>query len=260
MIDEEWLQRRLCERITGESMRCSVYCRDLTTGQELVWNDGIMPSASLIKVPIMIEAFCQAQDGQFDFDGEFAIYDAVEGGSFYDLPTGTVVTGQALVQHMIVESDNTCANMLMDVLGMDRINEKIRQLGLEHTFLKRKMMDYDAVTRGFQNLTTAADMGKLFQLLYEGRCLDHRSDEAMLDILRWQEDNTIIPAQLPHPVRIDHKTGELEGINHDCGIVYAPNGPFILCLLAQGVSDEPQGLFDMSCLAKDIYDIMAVPR
>lgn len=255
-LERAW-QAYLKRHPLGSSMHCAVYVRSLQSDQkELSWQGRRMPSASLIKVPVMAEAFRQEKEGLISLRDHIKVYDAVEGGSFYYLPAHTEVTVADLVQHMIVESDNTCANMLIDLLGMEHINEEIQHLGLTETVLQRKMMDFAAAAAGKENMTTPADMGRLFQLLHDGACIDEQRDAAMLDILRWQEDNCVIPAQLPGPVPVAHKTGELDHIYHDCGIVYAPFGAFILCLMANHIDDEAQAIYDMSYLARAIYDIM----
>jgi beta-lactamase class A len=73
-------------------------------------------------------------------------------------------------------------------------------------------------------------------------------------ILSQQEDNCILPAQIPNNVRVEHKTGELDGVYHDCGIVYKPGHPYICCIMTEGFTDEPQALYDLSYVARDIYD------
>ena len=182
------------------------------------------------------------------------IYDAVEGGSFYHLPAGTEVTVRELIRHMIVESDNTCANMLIDMVGMDAVNATMQELGLSHTVLRRKMMDFAAASQGRENMTTASDMGRLFELLFNGQCVDGAYDMEMLEILKGQEDNCILPAQLPNMIPVAHKTGELDGIYHDCGIIYDKKNPFVLCILAEGIENEAQGIYDLSYLTRAVYD------
>ena len=247
------MEQHLKQRVTG-NVAVSVYCRPIKETTPFVYEDKLMPAASLIKVPIMMAAFLLEKRDEFHFADKVKIHDAVEGGSFYNLPDGTEVSIYDLVFHMIVESDNTSANLLMDILGMHRINTFIQILSLEHTVLRRKMMDFDAARRGLENTTSVSEMGRLFGMLYDGQCLDPRSDDNMLNILAQQEDNCILPAQIPNQVRVAHKTGELDGIYHDCGIVYKPGNPYICCLMAEGITDEPQTLYDLSYLAKDIYD------
>jgi beta-lactamase class A len=253
MMTKQWMKRIIEQRMT-EHVDVSVYVRPLDREEPFIYQDRLMQAASLIKVPIMITAFSQEWREKLHFSDIYTVHDAVEGGSFYTLPAGQDVSVYDLVFHMIVESDNTCANMLIDILGMDAINETIQMLSLEHTVLRRKMMDFAAARQGRENTTSVSEMGRLFGLLASGQCLESRRDEAMRLILSQQEDNCILPAQIPNNVRVEHKTGELDGVYHDCGIVYKPGHPYICCIMAEGFTDEPQALYDLSYVARDIYD------
>lgn len=254
-IDAAWLEKAK-NTYLRDPMELSVYCRRLDESLGLADTDCVMPSASLIKVPIMIHAFRRNREGHLPFDKSIAVYDPVEGGSFGHVAAGTVVTIGTLVQHMIVESDNTCTNMLIDLLGMDKINEEIQHQGMKQTILQRKMMDFEAAVRGKENKTTPSDMGHIFYQLAQGQCLGEAIDRKMIEILLHQEDNCILPAQIPNPIPVAHKTGELDGIYHDCGIIWKPNAPYICCLMAQHITHEAQAIYDMSYLARAIYDEM----
>lgn len=237
-----------------DSAAVSVYCRSLDDDGGVVYRDRVMPSASLIKVPIMACAFRQEKAGRLSFDETYPVYGCVEGGSFYGVPEGTEVSLYTLVLHMIVESDNTCTNMLIDLLGFNAVNEEIQRQGMVHTLLRRKMMDFEAARQGKENVTSPFDMGRLFLRLASGTCVDAQRDHAMRSILAQQEDNCILPAQIPHVVTVEHKTGELDGIYHDCGIVWKQGRPYVCCLMADGIAHEAQAIYDMSYMARFIYD------
>ncbi|WP_101912416.1 serine hydrolase [Megasphaera vaginalis (ex Bordigoni et al. 2020)] len=249
--------QQVCDDYWHGAGELAVYCRRLGGEEPFLLRDRPMAAASLIKIPIMIEAFRQERAGRISFSARWPVRAAVPGGSFYTLPINTPVTTAVLIEHMIVESDNTCANMLLDILGMAAVNDCIDGLGLKGTRLRRKMMDFTAAAAGRENVTTPGDMGRLMTLLAEGRCLGRRADAAMCGILSRQEDNCVIPAQMARSLRIDHKTGELAGVYHDCGILYAPQGKLILCLMADGIKNEAQAIYDMSYLARALYDAVA---
>lgn len=257
-ITETWLTEQVENFSTQPEAQYAIYVRMLDQrSQDVVLNSHKMASASLIKIPIMIEAYNQKKQGKLNFNEKVIIKhsDAVEGGSVYNLPDNTVLTVGQLVELMIVQSDNTACNLLIDKLKMENINAMIKKLGCSSdTILQRKMMDFEAVKQGRQNYTNITDMANLLEKLYLGKCLDPKSDKAMLEILSRQEDNTIIPAQLPHHIRIDHKTGELDGMNYDCGIVYGQGHTYILCMMAENVKDEPQVFYDLSNMSLAIYD------
>lgn len=257
-ISDKWLSEQVKNLSTQKTTQYAIYVKPLEQlGQDdVVLNSHKMASASLIKIPIMIEAFNQKNQGILDFNEPVTIRhsQSVEGGSVYNLPDGTVLTVNQLIELMIVQSDNTACNILIDKLKMENVNAMIKKLNCPDTILQRKMMDFEAVKHGRQNYTTVTDMANILEKLYNKQCLDPESDKAMLEILQRQEDNTIIPAQLPHHIKIAHKTGELDGMNYDCGIIYGQSHTYILCMMAEKVKDEPRAFFDMSTISLAIYD------
>ena len=256
-LSEKWLSNQVTMIPTEKGTKYSLYVKPLTEdGKPIVLNSHKMASASLIKIPIMIEAFNQKNQGKLDFDELVIIRHAktVEGGSVYNLPDGSILSIGQIVDLMIVQSDNTSANILIDRLGMDNVNKMITSLGCKETILQRKMMDFEAVKRGRQNYTSVTDIANLLGKLYASKCLDPESDKAMLEIMQRQEDNTVISAQLPHQLKIAHKTGQLDGMYYDCGIVYGTSHDYIICMMAENVKDEPRVMYDMSSLSLTIYD------
>ncbi|MGH7246239.1 MAG: serine hydrolase, partial [Candidatus Levyibacteriota bacterium] len=85
--------------------------------------------------------------------------------------------------------------------------------------------------------TTASDIALFFEKLYKGQMINSTYANTMLDLLKQQKLNEKIPKYLPDSVPVAHKTGELEGVTHDAGIIYAPNSPYILVALSD--SDSP---------------------
>jgi beta-lactamase class A len=257
-ISDKWLSEQVKNLSTQKEAQYAIYIKPLNQkGQDVVLNSHKMASASLIKIPIMIEAFNQKNQGKLDFNERFTIRhsETVEGGSVYNLPDGTILTIGQLLELMIVQSDNSACNILIDKLKMKNVNAMIKKLGCSSdTILQRKMMDFEAAKQGRQNYTNITDMANILEKLYNSKCLDPKSDKAMLEIMKRQEDNLIIPAQLPHHIQVAHKTGELDGMNYDCGIIYGQSHNYILCMMAENVKDEPQVFYDMSAMSLAIYD------
>lgn len=247
-----WIEKIIAERVK-DTARVSVAIQELHSPVPVLYDNRMMPSASLIKIPIMAAAFRRHDEGKFDLAQVVSVYDAVEGGSFYTKQIKEV-TWQEAVFHMIVESDNTCTNMLIDALGMERINAEIERLHLRCTRLQRKMMDFDAAKRGKENWTSPEDMARMLWLLGKKQWLGTKRDTQMLYILSCQEDNCILPAQLRNDIRVAHKTGELDGIYHDCGIIYKEGAPYVCCIMADNIADEARAIYDLSYVARHIYD------
>ena len=136
---------------------------------------------------------------------------------------------------MITESDNTATNILIRYLGMDNINEYISSNGYGETVLRREMMDFSAVAAGRENYTSVRDLGKFFSRLANHSCVGQEYDDLMMEILLQQTDTEVFPAAVPN-VRIAHKTGELDNLYDDGGIVFKENVPFVIVIMNDDVS------------------------
>ena len=225
------------EALPGE---ISVYGEDVRRTEACAFQaERPLVAASVIKLPILVEAFRQARDGQLSMEEIFSIQPEQKMpscGALAYMHDGLAVTLRDLCVLMIILSDNTAANLLMDRLGIDSVNAALRALGLEKTTLRRRLFDAEASARGIQNIITAREMGLLLKKLYQGECVSAQADKEMLDILSNQRLNGKLPFFL-HNYRIAHKTGEDDGVTHDVGIIYAAH-PLILCF-ASNHTDVP---------------------
>ena len=230
----------LLPRAAGLPGEISVYGRDLATGEKWAYQaDTPLVAASVIKLPILVEAFRQARDGLLSMDESVSIRPEQKMpscGALTYLHDGLTVTLRDLCALMIIVSDNTATNILIERLGMENVNATMRKLGLEKSTLRRKLFDSEAAGRGLENTVTAWEMGQLLEMLYKGECVSPEADAEMLSILRDQRLNGKIPFFLDG-LEIAHKTGEDDGITHDVGIVYAEH-PLILCF-ASNHTDVP---------------------
>lgn len=210
--------------------KVGVVIRAVNTGEQLQINgDRPFASASIIKVPIMWEFCRRASAGEIDPDEMFTLHDCHKvGSSVYDsgilreMHDGIQLTYRDILRLMIIISDDTATNIMLDLLGMDQINETMRNLGLKNTILRRRMMEYDKVARGIDNQTSAADMDRLLDRILQKQDLEPAVHNIMLDTLAKQQINTAIPAFLSPALRIAHKTGSIldYGLEHDVGIIY----------------------------------------
>lgn len=227
----------IMETIGGDSASYSVYLWYAGDGEPLIINDTVRRSASMIKVFIMACAMDEARQGHLALDATLTLKssDKVGGaGILAGFPTGRELSIQRLIELMITESDNTATNILIDYLGRDKINAYIAAQGYSDTRLQRKMMDSAAVAAGRENLTTVRDLGEFFRRLYQRECVAGY-DEQMIAVLLGQTDTECLPAALPG-ASIAHKTGELDGLYDDGGIVYSAYGDFVLVILDDDVA------------------------
>ncbi len=206
---------------------------DLATGYSIGYNaSAVMPAASTIKVPVMVEVFKQLELGRFDLDRRLTLLGSDKDYGSGDLcyaPVGSTYTVSELLSNMIDISDNTATNMLIRLVGIRDINRSMYQLGLRHTHLRGYVRtDNWAVRQALQS--SPQDMVHLLQLMAKRELVDDWSSNEMIDILEGDQINTLIPQPLPSGIAIAHKTGSFFDTLNDVGIVYATD-PYVIAVM-----------------------------
>jgi len=223
--------------IQGSPGTVGLLIKDLSTGEVIQWApEEPFPAASVIKVPVLVEALRQVGEGALRLDERVAVAagDKVGGfGILKELESVGDLSLLDLLTLMIIISDNTAANLCIERAGIHRVNESMASLGLRGTALQRKMMDMAARERGLDNFTTPSDMALLLEYLAAQRILTPELCELALGILRRQQVRDRIPFLLPQGVSAAHKTGELPGVRHDVGVVFTVRGPLIVAALTK---------------------------
>jgi beta-lactamase class A len=237
--------------------KCAFVIKNLKTGVPISYHEKvIVPAASLIKIPIMIEILRQVKADELSLKQRIVVNqtDKISGSILTLLETGNSYSINDLLTLMIVQSDNTAANLLIDLAGIAAIDRLIGSLDLKDTILQRRMLDQAAAKAGRENLTTAADMGRLFELLYQGEVLDRANSVAMLETMKNQLDLSMMRLYLPDETVIAHKTGELDFLSHDAGIVYRQNGDYILVVLIWDAVTNNFARQAIGLISKIVYD------
>ena len=217
MFDEKALRA-----IPGKT---AVWLENLATGETRFANpDEPFIAASVIKLGVLLEAFRRFEEKTLDPDGltEVKPSDKVPScGAITYMHDNLSVSWRDLATLMVILSDNTATNMLIDRLGISRVNRTLEEYGLTDMRLRRKMFDAEAAARGLQNTITASSVARFFRLLYEEKLVSPRASREMLAILKNQRLNGKIPFYLhPQGIPVAHKTGEDDGTSHDAGIVF----------------------------------------
>ena len=220
-------------KFNGES---AIYIKDIRTGIAVQYNEGMtFPSASLVKIPVMASVFHAVKEGKISFNDRVKLtkrHKVGGSGKLKRYRSGNSFTVEQLVNLMIVESDNTATNMLTDLLGFEYINRTFREkLNLSVTNLSRDVMDLRSRNTGIENLTTAGEMGGMLEAIYRGKLVSDDASKKMLSILKEQKINDRIPRYLPDDVLVAHKTGLMNKLCHDAGIIFTRKGDFIVCVL-----------------------------
>lgn len=252
------LQKKLEEYIRKLEGVAGLYYKDLVTGEEVyfVTEEDRFESASVIKLPIMIEAFRQMEEGLISASSQIVLReedkvpsgetlhygDEWEGGRIGEgelfpesgvlnyMHTGLTISLRELYTLMIVISDNTATNMLIDLLGKEKINRTLTELGCTKTKLNRKLFEPPVAGQESENYISVREMGSLLEGIYRCQLISPGASREMAAVLTNQQVNHKIPFYISH-LPIAHKTGEDEGITNDVAIVYGER-PFLLCLAA----------------------------
>ena len=234
----------------------SIAFKDINEKDLLSINSSKVPAASTIKIYVMIEAYNQINQEKLSLNDKITLNDTmkVEGsGTLKNELAGSEYTIEDLIKLMMVQSDNTAANILIDKLGMDNVNKTIKSLGCVDTELNRKMMDMDALNNGIDNYTSVNDLSLTLNKLYNSECVNSNYDNIMLDIMKGHQLKSKIPNKLPEGTIVAHKSGEMNGIENDAAIVYTDKGDYILCILTDSGTSNEQTIA-ISDISREIYD------
>lgn len=212
------------------------YVADLGANRFAGWRaeENIYP-ASVIKVPIMAEAFRQAEAGMLRFDDAVTMAEANQTttwGGDTPFAAGTRPTVGALVERMITHSDNVATNQLFDVLRRERVTAFMRELGLPTFLLGRKLSGSDPLVDDPEivgrNRLPPLEIGMLLALIARGRVPGAAAQRAILR--RCLDGEKLVPALRDGDVFM-HKTGETSDLSHDAGILTTAQGRTFVVVL-----------------------------
>ncbi len=223
-----------------------IYVKCIETGEEIAINaDRQMDTMSVIKIPLMVEAFRQIEAGKFSLSDKVTLKEADKRpgtGVIRSFDPGAVLTIKDLITLMIVVSDNTATDLMFDkVGGTAPVNELMRSYGL--TTIKAtgpaevwfKALRAAPSAEEFHRqgktpfgLSSPRDMGKLLEKISRGEAVSKKASEQMLQIMRGQVYSTRLPKYLSG-VRLPHKTGDfLPYIGNDVGVIEIPGKNIVI--------------------------------
>ena len=222
---------------------------DLTSGDRIGHLEReTFPTASTIKLAIVYELFKQAEEQTINLDETITLdrKKAVGGsGVLFEMGTPTLSIRDYAVL-MVTLSDNTATNILIDTLGMDKIAARMRGLGLPGTKLRRHMMDTAAAKRGDENVSTPDEIARLLQAM-------NKSQPEAIALLKKPKDNRLRKG-LPDGVESADKSGELEGVRVDAGVVFAKNRPYVLVVMTTFLKSEAEGERAIEEISRAAYE------
>ncbi len=261
--------RRVLERaVQGYGGVVGVSVRNLASGESVSLRGGEkFPSASLIKVPILVTLLDEVNEGRMRLDERVSLImrDRVGGsGVLKHMDSGLAPTLADLAWLMIVLSDNTATNLLLDRLDIATVWQKTEALGLPQsrvhskTFRRQTSIAPDSSARYGLGVAVPDEMTQLFALLHEGRVVSPALDSLALEMLEANQDGTMLVRWIPSDTRVAHKSGMVNEARNDCGIMYTPAAPIALCVMTRenedtsyGVDAEPHRL--VARVAREVF-------
>lgn len=263
------LSRRLQPLIDAHEGEVAVAVKHLKTGEAFsVKPDEPMPTASLIKLPIMVEAYRQAAEGKFSLSDQVTFKDDDKTPGSGILSThfsgGASFSLRDAIRLMIAYSDNSATNLVLAKIGLPATGEQMEKLGLPntkvHAFVFRPNSSI-APERSRQfglGSTTAGEMVRLIEMLHAKKLVNAEACDEMLDHLRACQDKRL-SRLLPSSVKVAHKTGSVAAVRTDAGLIEAKSGPIAICVLTRNNKDqrwteENAAEVLTSKIAREVYD------
>ncbi|MEH7275293.1 serine hydrolase [Neobacillus vireti] len=223
-------------------------------------SQAVFQSASLIKMPILLSILLANHKGQIDLQQQFTILNdnKVEGsGVLQALSNGLTLSVKDLMTLMIIVSDNTATNILIDLLGIEAINATLQEMGLKQTKLNRKMMDFAAIYKGEDNQTTPEEMVHCLKMVnqfneYFGI---NGPPNIAKEMLKHQQFREKLPALVDEvKITVFNKTGELSDVEHDCAIFDCQGRIGYVAVLMDRLNDQVMAKQTIRNIGKHISD------
>ncbi len=270
------LQKRVEAMAAAHRGKVALVATNLKTGDEVRLDpDHVVQTASVIKLLIFVEAFHQVHDGKRSLADKvvFKAADRVIGsGVLQYLHAPLELTLEDALVLMMIESDNTATNLVIDQVGLANVNARGKTLGLSSTWLYKKVyqpsegpMPADQKIYGLGK-TTAREMAALMASLDRCEVGDPKLCRRMIEIMKGQQYRNLIPHYLEAEIdssktitAIADKLGALDAVRIDVGIVYTKSGPIVISAFTYENKDqrwtfENEGELLIAHLAKEIVD------
>ena len=231
----------------------SFFFEDLKSGYVYGYNENVsMTAAGCMKLPIAVSLIKAVEEKKLDFMDKIKIQskDKVYGTGIIHEFNEREYTVFELMVIMLIQSDNTAANKIIDLVGMEQINEDIVAMGLKNTKLNRKTNDERTVVSNIENITTAYDLARIWKFLSKD------NGQMLIDILRRQQIKNKLALYIPDDLKIEisSKTGDKKGVENDTEYLELPKGKFTFTVLSEGIPNSVYGTVSLAKCGKMMWD------
>jgi beta-lactamase class A len=248
------LQKKLDEMAASYHGKVALYAKNVTAGETVAIDpDTPVQTASVIKLPLMLQAFKQVKAGKLSLSQPLVLTrdNQVEGsGVLQFLDPGLKLTLKDTITLMMILSDNTATNMVIDAVGLKPTNEMLARMGMKNTYFYKKVfkpttepMPPDQKKFGLGK-TTAEEMAEVLESIYRCDMGDRALCLQMITIMRNQQYQGMIPRYLQRRdakenlSAVADKVGELDDVRNDVALVYTVRGPIIISIFTYDNQDR----------------------
>lgn len=237
-------------KLSNAEDNLAYFIQDLKTGS---WvgreeKEGFTP-ASLLKVPIMLAILKKVESGELNLDSKLVIREEDIDLTYptpYEKKAGVEVTVRDLLKSMITHSDNTAKNALIRQLFAYEVDDVFKHLGIPNPYLPGAE----------QNRVSPRGYSRLFKAMYYSTYVKPDLSEFALKLTTNTQTENLIPEGVPEDIEVAHKFGIYnEDSLHDCGIVYHPKNPYIICVMTKGLSSI-EGSELIRKISKNTYEFV----
>lgn len=249
--------------------RLGVAAKSLETGETILFHhDSLFPTASIIKLPVLVEYFYQVHEGKLAFDTPLPLRDSLKkpgSGILQFMREGQSLKLIDIATLMIILSDNSATNYVIDQFGtehdekLEAVNSRMRSLGLKETKLLNKLYSWatkkktEEAKRFGIGVTSPADMVILLERIAGNEIPNPALCDTMIGILRAQQDFLMGPRLLPFvedsTLRVGNKTGSLDDVKNDVGLVTSERGNYVYAIFCDESKDEGEQVDNRATLA-----------
>lgn len=264
----EKLVSRIEKLIVPSKGTWGIVLEDLNSGEKWEHNEQeLFYAASVIKLPIMASVYSAVERGDLALT-DLIILDEQDyvGGSgvIQHFTPGSSLPLKDIIMLMIIQSDNTATNLLIDLVGVESIQNTMKEVGMVSSTFLNKLMLSKPNPKG-ANCIAAVDISVLLHGMAIGRLVSNKASDQMVDVMKKQQVRDCLPEKLPSPYSdFDHgkvpwelanKTGWIPGTRHDVGIFYVGDREFVATVLSKDEDDLISKRI-LSQIGEEIYNYL----